>query len=99
MNGISISLDEVAAAAEKLNTLNSQMNESLLAMKRYMNSLEAGWISDAGETIRTRFNTFANRFEVQRQVIAAYARFLSLTAESYAGLETAINANASDMQA
>jgi uncharacterized protein YukE len=97
MNGIHISIAEVSAASEQLNTLNGQMNEALLAMKRDMNSLEGGWISEAGETIRTRFNAFANRFENQRQVISAYARFLALTAESYDSLEAAISANASGM--
>ncbi len=98
MNGISITCAEVQAAAVQLNNLNSQMNEALLDMKREMNALEGGWISDAGETIRARFNAFANRFETQRMTISAYARFLEQTAESYDSLENTINSNASGMQ-
>lgn len=98
MNGISISLAEVSAAAQQISTLNAQMNEALLEMKREMNSLEGGWISEAGETIRTRFNAFANRFETQRITISNYARYLEQVVSSYDTLEGAISANASGMQ-
>jgi uncharacterized protein YukE len=98
MNGISITCAEVQAAAVQLNNLNSQMNEALLDMKREMNALEGGWISDAGENYPRPLQCFCQPFETQRMTISAYAKFLEQTAESYDSLENTINSNASGMQ-
>lgn len=98
MNGISISLQEVSDAAAKISSLNQQIYDHLQDMKQQMNALDGTWVSDAGETIRTKFNTASNRFEEQKSVIDAYVRFLELTVSSYDSLETAIQTNASGMQ-
>lgn len=98
MNGIRISLDEVNEAAAQIASLNAAMQENLGAMKRDMNSLDGNWISDAGMAIRSRFNGFSARFEQQKQVIDSYVRFLHLTCASYESLESAIAANAQNMQ-
>lgn len=96
MDTIKISLGQVSQCAQAIRNLNTMMYESLNIMKTNMNSLNGSWISDSGETIRSRFNTFAQRFEIQKQIIDSYAKFLDLTVSSYDSLETSINANASN---
>lgn len=99
MDHLNISLAEVRDAAERIRTFNTQMYEELTEMKKFLNDTGASWISEAGEAIRSRFNLFAQRFETQKETIDSYARFLDTTASSYDSLETALENNASGMQA
>lgn len=96
MNQIKISLAEVSNCASAIRNYNQLMYDSLLSMKQQMNSLNGSWISDSGETIRSRFNTFAQRFESQKEIIDSYAKFLDLTVSSYDSLEGSIDANAAN---
>lgn len=98
MADIKISLDDVSHSASQLRSLNASMDEQLLTMKNEMNALDASWVSDASQEIRTHFNMFAARFEKERERIEEYARFLDLTVESYEALESSITSNASGMQ-
>jgi len=98
MSTLKISLSEVSETAARIRTLNQQMFDQLTEMKREMNGTNVAWISDAAETIRSRFNTFAARFETEKETIDSYARFLDLTVQSYDSLETTINSNASGIQ-
>ncbi len=75
------------------------MYELLMNMKKEMDNTNISWISEAGETIRSRFNQFAARFDRQKEIIDTYAKFLDMTVSSYDTLETTINSNASGMQA
>lgn len=94
MEDIKISLAEVTACANAIRNLNQRMFESLQNIKKEMNSLDIAWMSESGDTIRARFNTFANRFETQKELINAYGTFLDFTVSSYDSLETTINSNA-----
>ncbi|MBQ1324545.1 MAG: pore-forming ESAT-6 family protein, partial [Solobacterium sp.] len=94
MDHLNISLEQVSETAALLRTLNQSMYDSLQQMKRYMNDTDSSWMSEAGETIRTRFNQFALRFESQKEDIDSYARFLDRTVTDYDTLETTLNANA-----
>ena len=98
MDRIHISLAEVSDCAGRIRNCNQQMYEQLNNMKKEMNATNASWLSEAGETIRTRFNQFASRFDIQKEIIDSYAKFLDMTVSSYDSLETAINTNASGMQ-
>ena len=98
MDHLNISLEQVSETAALLRTLNQSMYDSLQQMKRYMNDTDSSWMSEAGETIRTRFNQFALRFESQKEDIDSYARFLDRTVTDYDTLETTLNANATGMQ-
>ena len=98
MDHLNISLEQVSETAAMLRTLNQSMYESLQQMKRFMNDTDVSWISEAGETIRTRFNQFALRFETQKEDIDSYARFLERTVTDYDTLETTLNSNAAGMQ-
>ena len=99
MNNLKISLAEVSECAARIRVLNQQMYDQLCEMKREMNATNATWISEAAETIRTRFNQFASRFDIQKDTIDTYARFLDMTVSSYDTLETTINSNAAGIQA
>ncbi len=95
MNNIKISLAEVSNCAQAIRSLNQKMYEVLSLMKKDINDLNSSWLSDSGETIRQKFNHFASKFDVQKETIDTYAKFLDLTVSSYDSLETTINANAS----
>lgn len=96
MENIKISLAEVSNCAQAIRTLNEKMYEQLQMIKKDMNDLNSTWISESAETIRAKFNGFANRFETQKDTIDSYGKFLDLTVSSYDSLETSINANASN---
>ncbi len=96
MNNIKISLQEVQNCQKQIENLNERIYGLLIDMKNQMNSLNASWISDSANTIKTRFNQFSARFDTQRETIDAYAKFLALTISSYDNLETTINTNASN---
>ncbi|MBQ1468915.1 MAG: pore-forming ESAT-6 family protein [Solobacterium sp.] len=99
MNNLKISLAEVSECASRIRILNQTMYELLMNMKKEMDNTNISWISEAGETIRSRFNQFAARFDQQKEIIDTYAKFLDMTVSSYDTLETTINSNASGMQA
>lgn len=99
MNGIKISLAEVAECAERIRASNQRMFELLNQMRKEMNDTNVSWISEGGESVRLRFNQFANRFAVQKDLLDSYARFLDQTVASYDSLETTIANNASGMRA
>lgn len=99
MEELHISLGQVSKCAQKIRMFNQEMLDTLTRMRQEMNSTSASWISEGGETIRSRFNQFAARFDTQKQLIDTYAAFLDRTVESYDSLETTITSNASGMQA
>lgn len=98
MANIRISLAEVSDTASRIRSLNAQMYNDLMEMKKDMDLLNGTWVSDGSQEIRSRFNLFARRFEKQKAVIDSYARFLDLTVQSYDTLESTITGNASGMQ-
>ncbi|MCF0115171.1 MAG: pore-forming ESAT-6 family protein [Erysipelotrichaceae bacterium] len=99
MNNIRITLAQVSECAESIRTQNRILMEQLQMIKKDMNDLSATWQSDSSETIRMKFNQFALRFEVQKDIIDSYAKFLDFTVSSYDTLESSINANAAGFNA
>ena len=95
VEGIKISLGEVSATAGTIRTLNTSLNDKLLAIQKQMNDLASTWQSPAGETIREEFNNLVPAFENYKQIIEAYAKFLDNTVSSYEATETQIQNNAS----
>ncbi len=98
MDQIHISLDEVTQNANRIQQLSQMMYEQLQGMKREMNRLDESWISNAGNLIVSKFNTFSSRFDRQKDVIDQYVKFLNLTVSSYETLENTIQTNASTLQ-
>ena len=96
MNNLKISLAEVSECASRIRAANQTMYELLSRMKKEMNDTNISWISEGGETIRARFNQFAARFEIEKETIESYARFLDSTVADYDSLESTIVANASN---
>ena len=95
MNGIKISLQEVVNCQKQIESLNIKIYDLLNDMKNQMNGLNVSWVSDSANTIRDRFNQFSNRFEMQKETINNYVKFLDMTVNSYDSLEQTINTNAS----
>ena len=95
MNGIKISLQEVVNCQKQIESLNIKIYDLLNDMKNQMNGLNVSWVSDSANTIRDRFNQFSNSFEIQKETINNYVKFLDMTVNSYDSLEQTINTNAS----
>lgn len=93
--GINISLAEVTNTASTIRTINQQLSARLDEIRQEMNNLSSSWQSDGSETIRTKFNGLAPKFENYREIIESYAQFLDNTVANYDAAETAINSNAS----
>ncbi len=98
MDQINISLNEVMDTAAKIRSCNQMMYESLNQIKKEMNATNVAWLSDSAETLRARFNQFSARFEVQRETIESYAKFLDQTVSSYSTLDHVLQNNASSLQ-
>ena len=95
VEGINISLGEVAKTAGTIRSLNQSLSARLEEIKKDMNNLASTWQSDASDTIRNNFNALAPKFDNYRDVVESYAKFLDNTVQAYDTAETAINNNAS----
>ncbi|PJI09600.1 MULTISPECIES: pore-forming ESAT-6 family protein [Clostridium] len=94
-DGIKISFAEVSKTASSIRNLNQSLTSELEDMKREVNGLNGTWQSDAGNTIRDKFNALAPKFDDYRRVVDSYARFLDSVVENYTQMEASINNNAS----
>lgn len=94
IEGINITLDQVAEAANRIKTLNAELDSRLQDIQKEMNNLSSTWQSEAADTIRTNFGKSAARFPEYRKIIDSYATFLEKTVEAYTQTETAIKNNA-----
>lgn len=95
VEGIKISLGEVAKTAGTIRTINQNLSTRLEDIKKEMNNLANTWQSDASNTVRENFNALAPRFEEYKNIVESYAKFLDATVANYDAAETAINSNAS----
>ncbi len=92
---IQISTQVLLDTAEKVRTINSNLDSKLADINKNMNDLEATWKSDAATDIRAAMNALKPRFEEYKNVVESYAKFLVNTAQSYETTEGAIQSNAS----
>lgn len=97
MENLKITLPEVTQIAAELRRISANIEDSLEFVKREMNSLASCWVSDGSEMLKQRFNHFSQKFAEQKEVIAAYARFLDYAVSSYDSLESTIYNNASNL--
>jgi len=98
VDGIKISLGEVAKTSQSITSLNNQLNSKLGDIKKQMGDLAQTWISDASNTIQSKFNALAPRFEDYKNIVESYAKFLNMTVQSYDSTESAINNNANSFK-
>ena len=94
IEGIQISLGEVANTAANIRTLNNEMSICLEDILSQMNALSGSWKSESSETIRANFTKMSASFEDYKAVINSYANFLDDTVTAYETTETSINQNA-----
>ena len=95
VEGINITLEQVANTAKVIKILNSQLASKLEEIRKEMNALDSTWQSEASTTIRANFNKLAPRFEEYRKIVDSYGTFLESTVDAYTKTEAAINNNAS----
>jgi WXG100 family type VII secretion target len=96
--GINISLAEVSAAASAIRSTNAQLTDTLTQIKTQMGNTSQNWQSDAGNTIRDRFNALVPKFDQYRETVDSYAKFLDMTVTSYDQTETNINSAANSFR-
>lgn len=94
-DGIQISTQTLIDTAEKVRTINTNLDTKLADINKAMNDLEATWKSDAATDIRAAMNALKPRFEEYKNVVEAYAKFLVNTAQNYENTESAVQTNAS----
>ncbi len=94
-DSIQISTQVLLDTADKVRTINGNLDTKLAEINKAMNDLEATWKSDAATDIRAAMNALKPRFDEYRGVVEAYAKFLVSTAQSYESTESAVQANAS----
>lgn len=80
--------------ANKINSKNDRLNETLKTIQNTINGLEGQWESNAAVTIREKITGMTPRFEQYYSVVKNYATFLHNTAETYGGGERTITNNA-----
>jgi len=96
MDEIRITLADVSNASTNIKQINMNLDDTLSQISRCMSELNSLWKGNAGETIVSNFNKFANRFIDESETINEYANFLEYTISSYDSLESAITTNASN---
>ena len=94
-DSIQISTQVLLDTANKVRTINSNLDSKLAEINKSMNDLEATWKSDAATDIRAAMNALKPRFEEYKTVVESYAKFLVNTAQNYESTETAVQTNAS----
>lgn len=93
-DSIKISTQVLVDTAEKVRSINKNLDDRLAEINSNMNALEATWKSDAATDIRKAMNDMKPRFEEYKNVVESYAKFLVNTAQSYDTTEGAIQNNA-----
>lgn len=93
-DGIQISTQTLIDTAEKVRTINTNLDTKLTDINKAMNDLEATWKSDAATDIRSAMNALKPRFEEYKNVVESYAKFLVNTAQNYDETESAVQTNA-----
>lgn len=91
LENIDISLAEVSNAASSMRSYNEQLTNKLFEIKMQVDGLQAYWVSEAGETYRSRLAKYSQRFEEYKKVVEEYAAFLDFSVRTYNETETAIN--------
>jgi len=96
MDEIRITLADVSNASANIKSINMNLDDTLATISRTMSELNSVWKGNAGETIVSNFNKFANRFIDESEVINDYAKYLDFTVSTYDSLESAITTNATN---
>lgn len=94
-DSIQISTQVLLDTADKVRTINNNLDSKLAEINKSMNDLEATWKSDAATDIRAAMNAMKPRFEEYKTVVESYAKFLVNTAQNYESTEAAVQTNAS----
>lgn len=92
---IQISTQVLLDTADKVRTININLDNKLAEINKSMNDLEATWKSDAATDIRSAMNALKPRFDEYKTVVESYAKFLVNTAQNYESTEATIQTNAS----
>lgn len=92
---IRISTQVLKDTAERVRSINNDLDQKLAEISKNMNDLEATWKSDGSRDIIAAMNALKPRFEEYKTVVESYAKFLVNTAESYESTETTVQTNAS----
>lgn len=93
-DSIQISTQVLLETADKVRTININLDNKLAEINKSMNDLEATWKSDAADDIRIAMNALKPRFDEYKTVVESYAKFLVNTAQNYESTEAAVQTNA-----
>lgn len=91
---VNVNTQTLRSTADRMNSLNAQLDDKLAEINRRMNETEADWESEGATVIRQAMNNLKPRFERYKNVVSEYEKFLRETAQSYESTESAIKSNA-----
>ena len=94
-NSIEIQSQVLTDTAQKVETINGNMDTQLQEVLNSMNALDATWQSDASRDIIANINALKPRIEEYKGVVASYVTFLRNTAQNYETTEQTVQNNAS----
>lgn len=95
MEHLKITFSDVHQAADTIRSCSMKIYDLLNNASYQMKQLESFWESEGSASIQSHYSQFSSQFEIQREIIDAYANFLDHTVQTYQSLENAINSNAS----
>lgn len=87
MEDLQISIEELRHCAQVFRSINQNLNQSLNQVNKIMNELASSWSSPTQVVLNARFKKLLPIFDDYQKVVANYARFLDLSADSYDILE------------
>ena len=95
---IDINTQTLVSTADKINSINRELDDKLSKISKAMRDLENDWQSDGAETIRSAMEAMLPRFAKYKEVVDAYEKYLRNTAQSYESTETTVQGNATEVQ-
>ena len=94
MPDIKITFEEVRGKAQEIRAHNEVLTDTLVSIKGAINALESVWTSDASDTIRSKITGMQPKFDLFRDTVESYAKFLDNAAANYESTENAVNTTA-----
>ncbi len=91
MDSITITLEDLTAAANAIKGVNNDMQATVKEINSVINAVAESWQSEASTTFNQKFTSFMRVFEDCKLAIDNYAKFLDDTVSAYEAADTAIN--------
>lgn len=90
MDSITITLEDLTAAANEIKTVNTNMQSTVSDINTEIKAVSESWQSDASTAFNEKFVAFMRVFDDCKKAIDNYAKFLDDTVIAYQEADAAI---------